>query len=144
MMFRHRFDTLAEVNAFVEQRGSDADKHLPGLYDVREKQRANVEVLKVVGGEPLETARDALWNTNHDIEYHEPWQWLRDCLTAKLVTIDITTLFVQFEVAAYRNRRICRMGPHEGLEFGQTGQRQELAKLAKTARIIKTKSAGKG
>lgn len=135
-VFRHRFDTPAKVAEFVDELGCQADERLPGLYERREQQRANVEVLRVVGGEPLERAENALWETNHDIEYYEPWQMLRDCLAAKLLTIDITTLYVQFEVAGYRNRRICRFGPHNGLEFGQTGQRRQLSELAKTARAL--------
>lgn len=135
-VFRHQFDTVDKAIALVEKLGRQADTRLPPLYDLRKKQQENVKVLKVVGGEPLHKAQDAFWETNRQIEYDEPWQMLRDCLVAKLVTIDISTLYVQFEVAGYRNRRICRYGPHNGLEFGQTGQRRQLQELAKTARAI--------
>lgn len=134
--FRHRFDTPAKVTELVMKLGSQADERLPGLYELREKQRANVEVLKVVGGEPLEKAQNALWHTNDQIEHDEPWQQLRDCLAVKLGRIEISALYIHFEVAGYRNRRLCRLGPHAGLEFGQTGQRHQLAELAKTARAI--------
>lgn len=135
-MFRYRFDTPAKVTEFVEKLGNQSDERLPGLYEQRETQQANVEVLKIVGGEPLEAAQDALWRTNHDIQYYEPWQDLRDCLAAKLMTIEISALYVHFEVAGYRNRRLCRLGPHAGLEFGQTGQRRQFTELATTAKAI--------
>lgn len=139
-MFRHNYDTVAKVTEFVERQGRLADSRLPGLYEQRVRQLANVAVLKVVGGDPLEKAEDALWSTNHQIQYDEPWRMLRDCLAAKLVSVEITALYVQFQVAGYRNRRICRFGPHDGLEFGQCGQLRQLTNLAKTAQYMQAVS----
>lgn len=135
-VFKHRFDTQAKVIEHVEKLGRQADERLPSLYELREKQRANYELLRIVGGDPLQAAEDALWRTNDQIAYDEPWQMLRDCLAAKLIRVEITALYVHFEVIGYRNRRLCRLGPHAGLEFGDTGQRHQLTELAKAARAI--------
>lgn len=140
-VFKHRFDTTAKVTEHVEWLGRQADERLPGLYELRQKQSENVEVLRIVGGEPLGKAEDALWRTNDQIAYDEPWQMLRDCLAAKLLRIEITTLFVHFEVVGYRNKRLCRFGPHDGLEFGDTGQRRQLTELATRARKILGRTA---
>lgn len=136
--FRHRFATLAAVREFVEAVGRRADERLPELYARRETLRANVETLRIVGGEPLRRAEEALWDVAGEIEYLEPWQQVRDCLTANLLDVEITTRYVHF-TSRHPRRRLCRFGPGPGgfrLEFTLGGEQQlkRLARMAKRRR----------
>lgn len=130
------FATPEKVQAHVERMGRYADERLPELYQRRDVQRANVETLRVVGGDPFRKAQDLLWEISSQIEHDEPWQQLRDCLAAGIVQIEITSMFVHFS-SRYPNRRLCRIGPHNHCpEFTQGGKRQ-LATLAGTARSMR-------
>lgn len=136
--FRRQFSTLAAVWEFVDAVGRRADERLPELYARRETLRANVETLRIVGGEPLRRAEEALWDVAGEIEYLEPWQQVRDCLTANLLDVEITTRYVHF-TSRHPRRRLCRFGPGPGgfrLEF-TLGGKQQLERLAKRARRIR-------
>lgn len=132
-IFRHRFDTMAKVIDFVKRQGDRADIQLRRLYEVRHQQKENVAVFRVVGGDLLEKAESDLWYTNYQIQYEVNWQMLRDCVAAKLLSVEITGLYLHFHENSRPKQRICRFGPHGDLEFNQDWHRTRLLQLSQTA-----------